>query len=170
MSADPTRRRVLAVAAATAAGVAGCAPGRAWPWATPPTQAADVGMLKDMIVAENALVAAYARVVSAFPVLAAAAAPLLRQHQEHLAALLARLVIPAGAGPSASAMPRAHPAAGGFPASERAAVAYLRAAERAQAAGLTGRLAVATPSLAQLFASIAASEASHAALLAGNQR
>lgn len=172
MSADPTRRRVLAVAVAavTVAGAAGCAPGRAWPWATPPTPAPDVGTLKDMIVAEDALIATYARVVSRFPALAAATGPLLRQHQEHLAALRARLMIPSGAAPSASAMPRARPTMEPFPASEHAAVAYLRAAEHTQAAALTGRLATVTPSLAQLFASIAASEASHAALLARNPR
>jgi hypothetical protein len=172
VSAEPTRRRVLAaaVAAVTASGAAGCAPGRAWPWATPPTPAPDVGTLKDLIVAEDALVATYARVVSTFPALSASTAPLLRQHQEHLAALRARLVIPAGAAPPASAMPRAHPAAEPFPGSAHTAVAYLRAAEHTQAAALTGRLATVTPSLAQLLASIAASEASHAALLTRNPR
>lgn len=172
MSAEPTRRRVLAaaVAAVTASGAAGCAPGRAWPWARPPTPAPDVDTLKDLIVAEDALVATYARVVSTFSALSPAAPPLLRQHQEHLAALRARLVIPAGAAPSASAMPRAHPAGVPFPGSAHAAVAYLRAAEHAQAAALTARLTTVTPSLAQLLASIAASEASHAALLARNPR
>jgi hypothetical protein len=172
VSADPTRRRVLAatLAAVTAAGATGCAPGHAWPWATPPTQAPGVKMLKDVIVAEGALAGTYARVISAFPALASSAAPMLRQHQEHLAALRARLVIPAGAAPSASAMPRPHPATEPFPRSERAALAYLRAAEHAQAAALTTRLSAATPSLAQLLASIAASEAAHAALLARSPR
>jgi hypothetical protein len=158
------------MAAVTVSGAAGCASGGAWPWATPPTPAPDVGTLKDLIVAEQALAATYARVVSAFPALAPAAAPLLRQHQEHLAALRARLVIPAGAAPSASAMPRAHPSGQPFPRSARAAVAYLRAAEHTQVAALTGRLGSVTPSLAQLLASIAAAEASHAALLARNPR
>jgi hypothetical protein len=123
-----------------------------------------------MIVAEQALAATYSRLVSAFPALAAAAAPLLSQHQEHLAALRARLVIPAGAAPSASAMPRAHPSTEPFPGSAHAAIAFLRAAEHTQAAALTSRLTAVTPSLAQLFASIAASEACHAALLARSPR
>ena len=46
-------------------------------------------------------------------------------------------------------------------------IARLRAAERASAADLVRRLATVEPALAQLFASIAASDATHAAALGG---
>ena len=46
-------------------------------------------------------------------------------------------------------------------------IARLRAAERASAADLVRRLVTVPPSLAQLFASIAASDATHAAALGG---
>jgi hypothetical protein len=47
----------------------------------------------------------------------------------------------------------------------RVTTARLRAAERASAAGLVRRLATVEPALAQLFASIAASDATHATVL-----
>ena len=94
--------------------------------------------------------------------------PLLAQHEQHLAQLRARLIEPPGrtnptTGPAASAT--------GSPASTRPArisTAQLRAAERASAAGLVQRLATVEPALAQLFASIAASDATHVTALAGN--
>jgi hypothetical protein len=46
-------------------------------------------------------------------------------------------------------------------------IAQLRAAEGASAASLLRRLATVQPGLAQLFASIAASDATHATVLAG---
>jgi hypothetical protein len=51
-----------------------------------------------------------------------------------------------------------------------AARAFLRGAEQAAAQVLLGHLAAASPSLAQLLASIAASEASHALLLGSRRR
>lgn len=167
MAADPTRRRVLAasaLAALAAGGAAGCAPGQPWAWATPPRPARDVGVLRAVIAAEQAMVSRYAAVISARPALAAAAAPLLRQHRAHLAQLRGRLLVPAGARPSPAGTARARREP--VPAGQAAALGYLRAAERDQAAFLTSALArVASPSLAQLLASIGASEASHAALL-----
>ena len=65
------------------------------------------------------------------------------------------------AGPSASA---AGSSASTGPA--RVTTARLRAAERASAAGLVQRLATVEPALAQLFASIAASDATHVTVLA----
>jgi hypothetical protein len=84
---------------------------------------------------------------------------LLGQHERHLAQLRARLIEPAGqtASPSASAA---------SPGPARVTTARLRAAERASAAGLVQRLATVEPALAQLFASIAASDATHVTVLA----
>ena len=173
MAADPTRRRVLAasaVALLATAGTAGCAPGQAWPWARPPVPAPDVGVLRTVIAAEDAMVSRYIAVLSARPALAATVSPLLRQHRQHLAQLRERLVVPAGA-PPAPTMPPARASrrsrrggrGPGLPAPRR----------DDQAAFLVRTLAtVATPSLAQLMASIGASEAAHAALLgsAGSPR
>ena len=50
----------------------------------------------------------------------------------------------------------------------RVTTAQLRAAEHASAAGLVQQLATVEPALAQLFASIAASDATHVTALAGN--
>ncbi len=49
----------------------------------------------------------------------------------------------------------------------RVTIARLRAAERASAADLVRRLVTVQPALAQLFASIAASDATHAVALGG---
>ena len=166
MAADPTRRRVLTASALmlTAAGTVGCASGQAWPWARPPVPAPDVAALRNVIAAESALVSRYTGVLAARPALAATVSPLLRQHQQHVAQLRERLVVPAGARPSPTKTARAHQAP--VPAGRAAVLAYLRRAESDQAAFLVRRLAtVATPSLAQLMASISASEAAHAALL-----
>lgn len=167
MAADPTRRRVLtasAVALLATAGTAGCAPGQAWPWARPPVPAPDVGTLRTVIAAEEAMVSRYAAVLSARPALAATVSPLLRQHRQHLAQLRERLVVPAGALPSPTMTARAHQPP--VPPGRAAVLASLRRAESDQAAFLVRTLAaVTTPSLAQLMASISASEAAHAALL-----
>ena len=173
MAADPTRRRVLAASALmlTAAGTAGCASGQAWPWARPPVPVPEVGMLRNVIAAEDTLVSTYTAVLSARPALAATVSPLLRQHQQHLAQLRDRLMVPAGARPSPTKTARARQAP--VPAGRAAVLAYLRHAETDQAAFLVQTLAaVVTPSLAQLMASISASEAAHAALLdsAGSPR
>ena len=167
MAADPTRRRVLtasALAALTAAGTAGCAPGRAWPWATPPKPAPDVAVLRDAIAAEHAMISRYGAVLAAVPGLARTASPMLAQHQAHLAELRQWLLVPAGARPSPAATARVRRAP--VPAGRAAAIAYLRAAEHDQAALFVGSLATAmTPSLAQLLASTGACEAAHEALL-----
>ena len=74
-------------------------------------------------------------------------------------AVQARLVLPPGS-PSASAS-----ASPGVPV--QVTIARLRAAERASAADLLRRLVTVQPALAQLFASIAASDATHVAALGG---
>jgi hypothetical protein len=87
---------------------------------------------------------------------------LLGQHRQHLGQLQARLVLPPGT-PSTQASGSA--SAGAVPA--RVTIARLRAAERASAADLVRRLVTVQPALAQLFASIAASDATHVAALSG---
>ena len=97
--------------------------------------------------------------------------PLLAQHEQHLAQLRARLIEPAGTPATPSQTTRPSVSAGGGSASPgpvRVTTARLRAAERASAAGLVQRLATVEPALAQLFASIAASDATHVTALAGN--
>jgi transposase len=174
--AGTTRRRVLSasvLAALAAVGASGCEP-QAWPWATPPKPLPDVGVLRDVITAEDALIAKYTAVLAAFPSLTRTMSPLLGQHREHLAQLRARLVIPRGASASvpaeATAQPLSPPPGAPrnrprVPTGQAEAVGYLRAAEQAEAAALVRWLTGVTPSLAQLLASIGACEATHAALL-----
>lgn len=168
MAAEPTRRRVLGVAglaALTGAGVlgtAGCS-ARPWPWATPPHAAPDVGTLKQAITAESAMVGRYTAALAAYPALQARLSPILGEHRQHLDQLRARLAVPAGAPPSASAVPS--PARPRLPAGQAGTLAWLRTAERSAAADAVRRLAGMSPSLAQLLASIGASEASHLAFL-----
>ena len=90
--------------------------------------------------------------------------PLLAQHRQHLAQLRSRLIVPAGSpghGRAAS-----QPPVPGCPVRASAAVlAALDAAEQAAGTLLATGCRERCPSLAQLLASIAASEATHAALL-----
>lgn len=162
---------MLALTALGAAGVAGGVAGaggcgRIRPWSTPPVQAPDVDVLAGVIAAEHSMISRYRSVILGFAGLGPAITPLLRQHEEHLAQLQARLVVPPGSpyrpSPSSGGT---HSGTAGLPATATAALAYLRAAERDEAAALVRRLATVTPSLAQLMASIGASEASHAAVL-----
>jgi hypothetical protein len=85
--------------------------------------------------------------------------PLLAQHEQHLAWLRARLIVPSGTTASARPSPSRTPTA--------PTIAGLRVAEQASAASLVRRLTTVQPALAQLFASIAASDATHVALLSG---
>ena len=168
--ADPTRRALIAAAAALPlVAVSGC--GGVDVLATPPRPAPDVGLLQAAIAAEQLLVSQYAAVLrgltspgaGASATLTAALEPLLGQHRAHLAELRSRLIVPAGgASPSPSARVTHAPA---VPAAPAAAVAFLRDAEQAAATAMLGRLPGASASLAQLFASISASEATHVPVL-----
>jgi hypothetical protein len=155
------------------------------PLAGRPRPAPDVVTLQAAIAAEENLISLYRAALDAGAPAAArssaarspALKPLLTQHEQHLAQLRARLVqppgtatVPASAQASGSASARAQASAS---ASARAAapghvtIARLRAAERASAAALVRRLATVEPALAQLFASIAASDATHVTALGG---
>lgn len=165
----PGRRALLASAAALPllAVTAGCRSSDVFagpdPLAGPPPLGHDVLALQAVIAAEKRMVELYRAAVAAGPQETAGSrmlSSLLAQHEQHLARLRARLVEPPGQ-PSPSPSATASPAAGPGLVS----VAELRDAERASAAGLVRRLAAVQPSLAQLFASIAASDATHAVVL-----
>jgi hypothetical protein len=87
--------------------------------------------------------------------------PLLAQHEQHLVRLKARLIVPPGSSPS----PSPGGTASSSPRASTISTARLRAAERASAADLVRRLATVPPALAQLLASIAASDATHVTVL-----
>jgi len=157
-----SRRRVLAVStmmlplAATSCSV----PDLLRP---PPGLSASVRTLRASVTAEQALIGTYQHVIAAYPALAAMLRPFLAQHEDHLAQLKSRLIIP----PHVTAPPLPAPSAAAAPAgSARAALSLLEGAERAAAASQLARLSTAPPAQAQLYASIAASEATHAVALA----
>jgi Ferritin-like domain len=164
VAADPTRRAVIAAAAAVPlVALSGC--NGVDVLASPPSPAPDVGLLRSAIAAEQLMITQYVTVLrgpagGGSPVtVKAALQTLLAEHRAHLAQLQSRLIIPPGsASPSPS---RRAPATPAVPTAPAAAVAFLRAAEQAAAAAMLGRLRGASASLAQLFASISASEATH---------
>jgi Ferritin-like domain len=144
--------------------------------ATPPSPAPDVTVLREAIAAEQLLITWYAAVLrdarnaggtpadGSPTALAAVLEPLLAEHRAHLAQLRSRLVVPAGSAASPSPSRRAAPAPAA-PGAGSAGVAFLRAAEQAAATAMLDRLRGAPGSLAQLYASISASEATHVPVL-----
>jgi hypothetical protein len=155
------RRGVLAAALAAPLLVTGCSKGFG-ALATPPAPAPDVGVLTSAIAGERHLIAAYQAVLAALPALSGTLAPLLAEHRSHVQHLTARLV-PGAITPAPSQAASQRPPR--VPADAGSATAYLAAAEKAAATALLARIGVASPSLAQLLASIAASEDTHAAAL-----
>jgi hypothetical protein len=87
----------------------------------------------------------------------------LAEHEDHLRQLRGRLV--PGSPLAAGSAPLPRPAAPGLPPGPRRMLAALARAEQAASDDLLARLDAASPSLAQLLASIAASEATHAPAL-----
>jgi hypothetical protein len=149
------------------------------PLAGRPTLSPDVVALQAVIAAEQAMITLYQSAVASHLALSTAGPTsgpttgpatgragvleeLLAQHRQHLGQLQARLVLPAGS-PSAQASSSASPGA----APARVTIARLRAAESASATDLVRRLVSMPPALAQLFASIAASDATHVVALGG---
>jgi hypothetical protein len=128
----------------------------------PPGLSASVRTLRASITAEQGLVDSYHDVIRRFPQLSGRLNSFLVQHEQHLAQLRGRLVVP----PHVTMSPIPSPAASGPAAgSAQSAVELLVRAEQTAAATQLGRLKDAPPALAQLLASIAASEATHAAAL-----
>ena len=148
-------------------GVAGCRSSDVFtgpdPLAGPPPLGHDVLALRAVIAAEENMIDLYRTAISGAPGTSQARTlrSLLSQHEQHLVQLKARLVVPPGASPSPS--PSGRPS----PPPRAVTVSRLRAAEHASAADLVQRLATVPPALAQLFASIAASDATHVTALGG---
>jgi hypothetical protein len=126
----------------------------------PPVVSAQTQALLHAVTAELNLILIYNKAIAAYSGLAATLAPLRTEHEAHLARLRGRVIEPPGKQvPSAAT---ARPAIG---ATRDAALTQLRAAEQAAVETLMSRLNGASPSLAQLYASIAASEATHVSVL-----
>ena len=134
------------------------------PLAGRPPLGHDVLTLQAVIAAEENMIDLYQLAISGDSGTSRARTlrSLLAQHQQHLIQLKARLIVP----PAASASPSPS-SASSSPRASTVSITRLRAAERASAADLVRRLATAPPALAQLLASIAASDATHATALGG---
>ena len=170
----PRRRTLLASAAALPLllATAGCRSSDVFtgpdPLAGRPRPAPDVVTLAAVIAAEENLIGLYRTALAGDSAATARGHDLLvllAQHEQHLTRLLARLLQPPGTA-TAVASPRL-PAKASAAAPAGVTIARLRAAEQASAAGLVRRLATVEPALAQLFASIAASDATHVTVLGG---
>lgn len=162
LAGGPTRRAVLAGSvAAVPVLISGCRGVEVL--GTPPPPAPDVRLLRATIVAEQQLISRY-HAVLAGPGRAVATrlAVLLTEHEQHLAQLRKRLVVPVGSAQSLA--PAATPGAS-TPPDLAGALAALSAAEQAAAQRLGTGLLTVPPSLAQLLASISASEATHVPVL-----
>jgi hypothetical protein len=184
------RRRLLLASATTLPlllATAGCRSADAFtgpdPLAGRPRPAPGVVTLQAVIAAEENLIGLYRTALSGDSPTAGRAQqlkPLLAQHEQHLTRLRARLIQPPGtataaasastaSASTASASTASASTASASPTSAPAPVtiARLAAAERASATGLVRRLATVEPALAQLFASIAACDATHVTALGG---
>jgi hypothetical protein len=171
----PTRRALLAASAALPLLLTACKGVQAL--GTPPPPAPDVRKLRAAISAEELLVATYAAAVQRLThqlparpgpgdiVVVTALSAVRAEHAAHLAQLRTRLVEPTVSTPSPSPTSPA-PQAG----SVTAELAALEQAEQAASDRLIGQLAGLPPSLAQLFASVAASEATHVPFLRAARR
>jgi hypothetical protein len=158
VATDATRRGVLAATAlALPALVTGCK-GFAVLGA-PPRPAPEVAVTRAAIESEIALITRYQAALARRPGLRPLLRPILAQHVAHRARLRSRLIVPPGSPPLPSPRDRTPAPAPGT------AVAQLADAEDAAATALLAHLSAVSPSLAQLLASIAASEATHAAAL-----
>jgi hypothetical protein len=130
------------------------------PLAGRPALSPDVVTLQAVIAAEQTMIRLY-EVAADSNVATGQVRGLLAQHRQHLGLLQARLILP-------SPTPTATPSGASAGAVRgRVTIAQLRAAERTSAADLVRRLVTVQPDLAQLFASIAASDATHAVALSG---
>jgi hypothetical protein len=126
----------------------------------PPPLSAETETLLRSVSAEQDLIWIYNRALSEYSPLRPTLAPLLAEHQAHLAQLTARVVEPPGKKVPTTVTSK--PALNG---SADGALGQLRAAEQAAAGRLLAVIGGASPSLAQLYASIATSEATHATAL-----
>ena len=177
----PRRRLLLASAAALPLllGAAGCRSSDVFtgpdPLAGRPPLGHDVLTLQAVIAAEENMINLYQLAISGDSGTSRARTlrALQGQHQQHLVQLKARLILPRGVwgdrpgGLGGRVPPRRGGFRGSSPRASTVSITRLRAAERASAADLVRRLATAPPALAQLLASIAASDATHVTALGG---
>ena len=126
----------------------------------PPTVSPQTQMLLHAVTAELNLIWIYNKAMAAYSGLAPALAPLRAEHEAHLTQLRGRVIEPPG-----KQVPGAVTERPPLGATQAAALAQLRAAEQAAVTTLMSRLNGASPSLAQLYASIAASESTHVSVL-----
>jgi hypothetical protein len=172
---QPSRRLVLTAAAAGSLTIAGCKGITAL--GPIPKPGRDVVTLEHAIDAEELMVARYRSAVAALeaeigPAAASATGKsarakaevegILAEHEAHLKRLKARLVLPPRL---ATARPRPSPTPPPLPSGRHAILAELTAAETTASDRLIRWLTDVPPALAQLMASIAASEAAHVVLL-----
>lgn len=126
----------------------------------PPAVSPRTQSLLHAVTAERNLIWIYDKVIAAYPGLAPVLAPLRAEHEAHLEQLRARVIEPPG-----QRVPVTLTARPAVAATRAAALAQLRAAEQGAVTAMMSRLPGASPSLAQLYASIAASEATHVSVL-----
>ena len=151
-----TRRVVLGGAASAigALGLAGCKGITAL--GPVPGIPAEVVMLEQVIAGEEAMVDLYAAAARESSSASDVIATIRAEHEAHLVQLRSRLVLP-----PRLAGTKIRPSRTISPPRGAGMLAALAAAERAAAARLTTQLAHVPPGLAQLMASISASEAAH---------
>lgn len=165
MVAEPTRRVMLAAVAAGSLALAGCKGIAAL--GPLPKISPDVVTLEHAIAAEELMVATYRAAAERLAAsgngqrLGAVVTAIQAEHQAHVTRLRARLVLPPRLAKTKFAAGRPSP----LPADSHGIIGALVADERAAAARLTSQLLDAPPALAQLMASIAASEAAHVVYL-----
>ena len=184
-AAAPSRRAVLAASAAALPLLLTACKG-VQALGTPPPPPRDIVALRAAISAEALMVTRYAAALGrvrrelqptippAGVTLLSAMAAVHAEHAEHLAQLRLRLIQPAGSAPaprpSLTQSPAPAPPTGSPDDAVAAEVNALAAAEQAASDRLIGQLGGLPPSLAQLFASIAASEATHVPYLQAARR
>jgi hypothetical protein len=127
----------------------------------PPPLTAQTQTLLHAVTAEQNLIWIYNKTMAEYSGLRPTLAPLLAEHRAHLARLRARVVEPPG-----QKVPDPVTARPPLEATASGALTQLRDAEQTAVGVLLGHLGGASPSLAQLYASIATSEATHATTLA----
>ena len=127
----------------------------------PPTVSPQTRMLLHATTAELNLIWIYDKAIAAYSGLSPLLSPLRAEHAAHLAQLRARVIEPTG-----KHLPDTVTAKPAIGATQAAALSQLHAAEQAAVSTLMSRLSGASPSQAQLYASIAASEATHVSVLA----
>jgi hypothetical protein len=126
----------------------------------PPAVSPQTQGLLQATTAELNLIWIYNKAMAAYSGLAPALAPLRAEHEAHLSQLRGRVIEPPG-----KQAPDTVTVMQPVGSTQRAALTRLRAAEQAAVTALMSRLDGASPAVAQLYASIAASEATHVSVL-----